>query len=218
MSDQPPRVGLISDVHGNAVALETVLEDMPDVDAIVCAGDVVGYGPSPGECIAEIRDREIPTVEGNHDRAVVEGQPYESGDQWASLTLSEERTSWLADLPRERLLFDGRMKVVHDHPEERNRYTRPAAFDPILLDDEDVLVLGHTHVQHAEVFEAGIVINPGSVGQPRDRDPDAAYAVVDLESMTVDLHRVPYDIEAVQRRIEDTSIDSYNASRLEKGR
>ncbi|QSG08581.1 metallophosphoesterase family protein [Halapricum desulfuricans] len=218
MSDHPTRIGLLSDIHGNAIALEAVLEEMDDVDALVCAGDVVGYGPSPGQCIEIVRGQSIPTVEGNHDRAVVTDQPYETGDQYASRTLSEGQRSWLAALPRERLLFDGRLKVVHDHPEERNRYTRPAAFEPTLLDDEDVLVLGHTHVQYAEVFADGIVVNPGSVGQPRDRDPDAAYAVVDLDAMAVDLHRVSYDIEAVRRRIENTSIDSYNAERLARGR
>jgi putative phosphoesterase len=210
-------VGLLSDIHGNAVALEAVLEDIDDVDTLVCAGDVVGYGPSPGQCIDLIRDREIPTVEGNHDRAVVNAHPYESGDRYASRTLSAEKVAWLENLPRERLLFDGRLKVVHDHPEEQDRYTIPAAFDPILLGEEAVLVLGHTHIQHAEEFDDGIVVNPGSVGQPRDRDPDAAYAVVDIDAMNVDLHRVPYDIDTVQRRIEDTSIDSYNARRLTTG-
>lgn len=218
MSEHPNRIGLVSDIHGNAVAFKTVLEDMPPVDALVCAGDVVGYGPSPGRCIELIQDRDIPTVEGNHDRAVVQDQPYESGDQYASLTLADEKLSWLADLPRERLLFDGRLKVVHDHPEEKNRYTIPAAFDPVLLNGEAVLVLGHTHIQHAEVFADGIVVNPGSVGQPRDKDPDAAYAVVDLDEITVDLHRVAYDIDEVQRRITDTSIESYNAERLADGR
>jgi putative phosphoesterase len=217
MSEQPTRIGLLSDIHGNAVALEAVLDDMRDVDAVVCAGDIVGYGPSPAQCIESIRELEIATVKGNHDRAVVYGQPYESGDQYASLTLSEEKVDWLAGLPRERLLFDGRLKVVHDHPEERNRYTIPAAFAPSLLDDEDVLVLGHTHVQHAEIFDEGIVVNPGSVGQPRDNNSDAAYAVVDLDTLSVDLHRVSYDIGAVQRRIEDTSIDNRNANRLANG-
>lgn len=218
MTESPTRVGLLSDIHGNAVALAAVLDDMAEVDAVVCAGDVVGYGPSPGQCIEELRTRGIPTVEGNHDRAVVNGHPYESGDHYASQTLSEKQLSWLANLPRERLLFDGRLKIVHDHPEERNRYTRPAAFDPVLLDNEDILVLGHTHVQYAEVFDEGIVINPGSVGQPRDGDPDAAYALVNLDEMAVELHRVSYDVDEVQRRIEDTSIDSYNAQRLATGR
>lgn len=214
MTERVRRVGVLSDVHGNAVALAAVLQDMPSVDALVCAGDIVGYGPSPGSCLETIRDKGVPTVAGNHDRAVVQGRPYESGDEYAHRTLSESALAWLSDLPRDRTLFDGRLKVVHDHPEERNRYTIPAAFDPGLLGAEDVLVLGHTHIQHAETFDDGIVVNPGSVGQPRDGDPDAAYAVVDLTAGTVDCRRVPYDISLVQDRIEATDIDAHNGERL----
>jgi putative phosphoesterase len=209
---------LISDIHGNAVALEAVLEDMGTVDAIVCAGDTVGYGPSPRSCVETVRDRELPTVQGNHDRAVVNGRPYESGDQYASRNLSPEALEWLDSLPRERQLFDGRLKVVHDHPDEQDRYTIPAEFDSALLEDEDVLVLGHTHIQHAEMYEEGIVVNPGSVGQPRDGNPDAAYAIVDLDKLSVDLQRVPYDIDSVQERIEAAGISEYNARRLRQDR
>jgi putative phosphoesterase len=214
MSPGATRVALVSDIHGNAVALEAVLEDMGTVDAIVCAGDTVGYGPSPSRCVEIVRNKEMPTVEGNHDRAVVNGQPYESGDQYAAEHLSEEKLAWLETLPRERLLYDGRLKVVHDHPEQRDRYTIPAEFDPVLLENEDVLVLGHTHIQHAEVYDAGIVINPGSVGQPRDGDSDAAYAIIDLDELSVELHRVPYDIDRVQKRIEGTPISEHNGRRL----
>lgn len=217
MTEHPTRIGLLSDIHGNAIALEAVLDDMGDVDAVVCAGDIVGYGPSPGQCIERLRERDVPTVEGNHDRAVLNGQLYESGDRYARRTLSEETQAWLTSLPRERLLFDRRLKVVHDHPEEKNRYTRPAAFDPILLGEEDVLVLGHTHIQHAEVSDEGVVVNPGSVGQPRDNSPDAAYAVVNFGTLSVALHRVSYDIGAVQQRIEETSISNHNATRLANG-
>lgn len=214
MNSLPTRVGLLSDIHGNAVALNAVLEDMEAVDAIVCAGDIVGYGPSPGPCVNTVRDREIQTVQGNHDRAVMKGQPYESGDQFAYQTLSERDLEWLGALPRERLVFDDRLKLVHDHPSEQDRYTIPAEFDPVLLEDEDVLVLGHTHIQHMEVYEEGVVVNPGSVGQPRDGNPDAAYAVVDLDELSVDLRRVSYDIERVQERIKAAGISVHNARRL----
>jgi putative phosphoesterase len=214
MTDQPARIGLISDIHGNAVALEAVLEDMPTVDALVCAGDVVGYGPSPEACLDILRDRDVPTVMGNHDRSVVQGRPFESGDKYAWEHLPDAAIQWLSELPREQLLFDDRLKVVHDHPVEQDRYTPPSEFDPTLLADEDVLVLGHTHIQHTEVFDEGIIVNPGSVGQPRDQKPDAAYAIVDLAASTVDLRRVPYDVERVQQRIEATSISNHNGQRL----
>lgn len=133
MSDEATRIGLLSDIHGNAVALKTVLDDMGPVDALVCAGDIVGYGPSPEECLHMVRERDIPTVVGNHDREVVRGMTWESGDEYARRTLSTEEIEWLADLPRELRLFDGRLKVVHDHPDERDRYTEPDDFAPALL-------------------------------------------------------------------------------------
>ncbi|MDQ2074719.1 metallophosphoesterase family protein [Haloarcula sp. H-GB4] len=208
------RIGLLSDIHANAVALRAVLDDMEPVDALVCAGDIVGYGPSPQACLHMIRDREIPTVVGNHDREVVRGMTWESGDEYARRVLSADDIEWLGDLPRELRLFDERLKIVHDPPDEQDRYTEPADFVPTLLEDEDVLVLGHTHIQHAETFNDGLVINPGSVGQPRDGNPDAAYAIVDLSDLSVDLYRVPYDIERVQQRIEGTSISDRNGERL----
>ena len=217
-SNVPTRVGLISDIHGNHIALQAVLEDMGTVDALVCAGDVVGYGPSPDRCLQTIRDRDIPTVQGNHDRGVGQGECYESGGEYAREVLSDEETSWLQDLPRQQTLFDGRLKMVHDHPEKRNKYTTPALFDPDLLDDEDILVLGHTHIQHVEEFDTGTVVNPGSVGQPRDGKTSAAYGIVDLEERTVELHRVPYDIYRVEIRIRDTSISNKNGDRLSKGK
>lgn len=218
MTAQPTRIGLLSDIHGNAVAFEAVLDDMGPVDTLVCAGDIVGYGPSPGRCVELVRDRDIQTVAGNHDRAVVQGQPYESGDAYARKHLGDETIQYLANLPRERLLFDDRLKLVHDHPEEQNRYTIPSAFDPQLLGSEDILVLGHTHIQHAEVFDEGIVVNPGSVGQPRDGNPDAAYAIVDVAELTVELRRVSYDVERVQQRIRNTSIADRNGQRLTQER
>lgn len=212
----PTRVGILSDIHGNVVALKAVLDDMGPVDAIVCAGDVVGYGPSPSSCVDTLRNRGIPTVQGNHDRAVTNGQPYESGDEYACQNLSAGARAWLEALPRERLLYNDRLKVIHDHPDGQDRYTIPAEFAPTLLDDEDVLVLGHTHIQHAEVYQDGAVVNPGSVGQPRDGNPKAAYAIVDLDPVAVDLRRVSYDIERVQERIKTAGISEHNARRLDQ--
>ena len=218
------RVGLVSDVHGNQVALEAVLADMPAVDALACAGDVVGYNPWPAECVDALRDRDVPTVMGNHDLAVVERSSFRfnelarAGVKHAQRELDEEQRRWLESLPTERRAFDGRVKLVHGHPDDPNRYTYPEEFSPRLLGEEDVLVMGHTHVQHAERYGDGIVVNPGSVGQPRDGDPRAAYAVVDLEAMTVDTHRVAYDLEAVIREVERVGLPSRTGARLRSGR
>jgi putative phosphoesterase len=217
-------VGVISDVHANRVALEAVLEDMPDVDALVCAGDVVGYNPWPAECVDALCERSVPTVMGNHDRAVVAGTGFagnrmaDAGVEYAREALDDERIEWLGDLPDRRLRFDGRMKIVHGHPEDPNRYTYPALFSADLLDDEDVLVMGHTHIQAHETYDDGVVLNPGAVGQPRDDDPRAAYATVDLEDRAVEEHRVEYDVDRVIDAVEAAGLPSDTGTRLRKGR
>jgi putative phosphoesterase len=218
------RVGVISDIHGNKVALDAVLADMPAVDALVCAGDVVGYNPWPAECLATVRERDIPTVMGNHDRAVGLGSSFRfnsmaaAGVEYAIEALSEDQLDWLGDLPEERRMLEDRVKIVHGHPDNPDRYTYPQQFDPALLGDEDVLVMGHTHVQHHEEFAEGIVMNPGSVGQPRDGDPRAAYALLDLDAMTVTDHRVAYDIDIVQAAVQDAGLPEQIGDRLEQGR
>lgn len=218
------QVGVISDVHANRVALDAVFEDLPPVDAVVCAGDVVGYNPWPRACVTAIRDRKIPTVLGNHDRAVATGTAFafngmaRAGVEHAREELTESQMAWLESLPTERTAFDGRVKLVHGHPEDPDRYTYPDLFSSALLDEEDVLVLGHTHVQHHETYDEGIVLNPGSVGQPRDGDPRAAYSVLDLEAMTVEERRVEYDIDAVERAVRETGLPESIGSRLRKGR
>ena len=217
-------IGVISDVHSNAVAFEAVLADMPDVDAYVCAGDVVGYGPHPAECLERVRALDAPTVMGNHDRAVATDTAFafnsmaRAGVEYSRAQLSDEQRAWLDGLPNERVLFDGRVKVVHGHPDDPDRYTYPSLFAPSLMEDEDVLVLGHTHIQAHEVYDAGVVMNPGSVGQPRDGDPRAAYAVLDLDSLTVDEHRVRYDIDRVEHAVAQTDLPEQIGSRLRDGR
>jgi putative phosphoesterase len=218
------RVGVLSDIHANRVALRAVFDDMPEVDALVCAGDVVGYNPWPEACLDAVCDRGVPTVMGNHDRAVATGTEFggngmaDAGARYAHAALRKDQLEWLSDLPTERTCFDGRLKIVHGHPDDPNRYTYPALFSPELLAEEDVLVMGHTHVQAHETYEEGIVLNPGSVGQPRDGDPRAAYAIVDLEELTVEEHRVEYDIERVIEAVEKAGLPEGTGTRLRKGR
>lgn len=217
-------IGVLSDIHGNKVALDAVLADMPDVDALICAGDVVGYNPWHGDCVDTIRERDVPTIMGNHDRAVAHDSNFAfntmagAGVRHARETLTDDQIEWLRSLPDERFAFDDRVKVVHGHPKNPNRYTYPGMFGPHLLEGEDVLVMGHTHQQHYEIYEDGIVMNPGSVGQPRDNDPRAAYAVLDLEDMTVEERRVTYDIERVQAAIREAGLPEEIADRLDEGR
>jgi len=218
------QIGVISDIHGNKVALDAVFEDMQSVDALVCAGDVVGYNPWHGACIEAVRERSIPTVMGNHDRAVAGGGQFGfnsmagAGVAHARETLTEAQIDWLASLPETGREFDGRVRIVHGHPEDPDRYTYPEEFGPGMLDGEQALVLGHTHIQSHERFEDGVVLNPGSVGQPRDGDPRAAYAVLDLDDLTVAEHRVAYDIERVREAVAAADLPARIGDRLEDGR
>ncbi|MFB6077683.1 MAG: metallophosphoesterase [Halarchaeum sp.] len=216
------RVGLISDVHSNRVALRAVLDDMPEVDELLCAGDVVGYNPWPGECVETLR--EVPTVMGNHDRMVSSDRNFgvngmaAAGISYAREALDADQRAWVDGLPRQRVACDGRVKVVHDHPRHRDHYTYPGEFSGDLLGDEDVLVLGHTHVQAHERFDEGVVVNPGSVGQPRDGDPRAAYAILDIDDLSVDERRVEYDVEAVVDAVREAGLPEETGTRLRKGR
>jgi putative phosphoesterase len=218
------QVGLISDIHGNEVALDAVLDEMPPVDALLCAGDVVGYNPWHAECVAAVRTREVPTVMGNHDRAVAGETNFSfnnlagAGVRHARETLEEGQHEYLASLPEQRRECDGRVKVVHGHPDNPDRYTYPAEFGPDLLGEEEILVMGHTHVQHHEIYDEGVVVNPGSVGQPRDGDPRAAFAVVDLADRSVSEHRVAYDIDRVLEAVRDAGLPERIGTRLGDGR
>ncbi|AOW79224.1 serine/threonine protein phosphatase [Halodesulfurarchaeum formicicum] len=218
------KVGLISDIHANRVALEAVLDDMPPVDLILCAGDLVGYNPWPAAVIETIREQEIPCVQGNHDRMVASGRNFpgnemaRAGVRLAREQLSADQIAFLDGLPTERHVFDGRVKVVHGHPADPDHYTYPEEFGPDLLGEESVLVLGHTHVQHVAETSEGVIVNPGSVGQPRDRDPRAAYAVLDLDAVAVETSRVSYDIPQVEQAVIEAGLPRSTATRLRDGR
>jgi putative phosphoesterase len=218
------RVGLVSDVHANRPALEAVFADMPSVDEVVCAGDVVGYNPWPADCVDAVRDRARVTVEGNHDRTVETPERYranrmaEAGLEHAGDQLSPAQLAWLRDLPERVRLYDDRLLLVHSHPTRTDRYVYPDEFPAVAeAVDCEAVVLGHTHVQHATVHDGTLVCNPGSVGQPRDGDPRAAYAVLDTASMTADLHRVDYDVAAVRAAVAEAGLPERTGERLERG-
>ena len=222
------KIGLLSDVHANLPALEAVLEDLPPVDAVVCAGDVVGYNPWPSECVERIRSVASVTVRGNHDRMVETPRRYAhnemalAGLEHAAAELSAAQREWLRSRPERTTVADGAYRLVHSHPDpgERDSYVYPKDFAGLrpYLDDHDGLVLGHTHVQHRATVDGRVVVNPGSVGQPRDGDPDAAYAVLDTARNAVELRRTAYDVDRVRRKIEAEGLPSETAERLAEGR
>ncbi len=222
------RIGLISDIHANLPALEAVLDDMPSVDDIVCVGDVVGYNPWPAECLERVRDVASVSVQGNHDRTVDNPSRYaanrmaEAGLERAQSELDDEQIEWLATRPKRTTIADGIYRFVHSHPDpgELGSYVRPRNFPEMrpYLDEYDGIVLGHTHIQHEAVIDDRLIVNPGSVGQPRDNDKRAAYAVLEPDSQTVDLHRVGYDIDSVISRVEEVGLPERTGARLLDGR
>jgi predicted phosphodiesterase len=232
------RIGLVSDVHANRPALEAVLDDMPAVDEVVCVGDVVGYNPWPAACVERIRSVAAATVRGNHDRTVETPERYranrmaEAGLEHAKRELSADQLAWLRSLPRATRFGGGDFLLVHSHPDpdHEDAYVYPSEFETLkpaieaveATDDSDGgplagVVLGHTHVQGARWVGDRLVVNPGSVGQPRDGDSDAAYAVLETSEPAVDLRRVSYDVDRVIEAVDRAGLPSRTGERLTRG-
>ena len=228
------RYGVVADIHGNLPAFEAVIHAMPAVDQWLCAGDIVGYNPWPADCLAQVRDLDAATVMGNHDRAVASDTGFRfnsmaaAGVTYARDELSEDALEWLDSLPNRRTIDGGDILLVHGHPENPDRYTYPDEFSPAMLENNArVTITGHTHVQGVREFEEGVVMNPGSVGQPRDGDPAAAFAVLDIgdgddasgiSEITVETRRVSYDIDRVIDAVEDAGLPEKIGTRLRSGR
>lgn len=203
------KIGLIADVHANLVALQAVLDDAPSVDEWLHAGDVVGYGPWPRETIACFQDRGIVSIQGNHDRAAI-GEFHDGFvgvprmlAEWTADHIGEDEIAYIDALPDELTRYDGRVHMVHGAPGGPNDRIYSDDVDPSLLGEEDVLVIGHTHDQYLHEFDEGTVINPGGTGQPRGGDPRAPYAVLDLETRSIDLRRVSYPIEEITEKAKE---------------
>lgn len=243
------RVGIVTDIHSNLIALETVLHDMGPVDALWCLGDLVGYGPWPNECVALIRERASAVIAGNHDLATIGSALVSIEDfnpdaaaatHWTASHLTPESRSYLQSL-EPNAQVDG-ITLAHGsprHPVWEYLMTAAGAAASFELLDTAVCLVGHTHIpsmfieqedgQVAVVymeaesrFEPGplrCIANPGSVGQPRDRDPRAAYLLLDLgeDGPTLEWQRVEYDIAAIQTRMRRVGLPRFFIERLEYG-
>lgn len=242
------KVGFLSDIHANYAALQAVLSKLDDetCDVLICLGDIVGYGPSPADCVRAVREREIPTVLGNHDQYVTLllnprleklREDVKVSIEWTQSQLSMDDLKWLAQRPMRIDAED--FSVVH------------GAFGPkpwIYCANEKSLIhnftyqdvpigfCGHSHVpimalDRGELAPAldylhtmplpeapKAMVNVGSVGQPRDRDPRACCVIYELETRKVTLFRVPYDVEDTQARIRSAGLPDAFAERLSQGR
>ena len=221
--------GLIADVHSNVIALKAVLAklDAAGVEKILHAGDIVGYNPYPDETVELFKKKKIISILGNHERALITGDisgfnPYAAAAlQWTRSIMLPENVEYIRGLENvEHIDLEGtRIALVHGSPRDFDEYIYPDDAEPGFLSAVDcsVLVLGHTHVQFKREYPEGIIVNPGSVGQPRDGDPRTAFAVLDTESGEVKLQRISYDIEKVIGDMLAAHLPEELALRLRRG-
>lgn len=223
------KIGLISDIHSNLAALEAVLNDMPKVDRVICAGDLVGYGAEPNEVVELVRSRGIQASMGNHDYAVVTKDFSDlksvaaEAALWTSRQLSPENLQYLSTLPTQLRLKLGksRLYVVHGSPRDHlGEYIFPDISNQELSQlvgglEEDTIILGHTHRPMKRMILGKLVVNPGGVGQPRDRNPKPSYAVLAIDGdVDVEIKRVEYDIESTAKKIMAAGLPEELADRL----
>lgn len=241
------KILLISDIHSNLVALDAVLADCSEYDAIWNLGDTIGYGPKPRECIDRMVDLFAnPVLVGNHDLAcigevdIAEFNPVaQVASRWTSLQLGMDHRAYLADLPAMTTVQS--FTLAHGSPRSPIwEYVTNAAIATENFEafESNVCFIGHTHIamyavlhEDASVAEihqlrsgdtvelngARYIINPGSVGQPRDRDPRAAYAILDTDRGTITAHRVEYDVAATQRQMAIANLPEILIARLAHG-
>lgn len=238
---------ILSDIHGNLPALQMVLADAGHFDAIWCLGDIVGYGPNPDECVNRLREFPHVCVAGNHDwGAIGRADPFIFNNEarqalsWTRTELAFENLRYLAELPS-LVQLEGTL-MAHGSPREPiweyllDAETARAGFAAA---DFTLGLVGHTHIPL--IFEwlettrsvrlllpdweaplplegRRLIINPGSVGQPRDGDPRAAYAILDTEAGTWEARRVAYPVEITQERMRARGLPQRLVDRLELGR
>jgi predicted phosphodiesterase len=240
------RVAVISDIHANLPALEAVLAaiDAEAPDEVWCLGDLVGYGPHPNECVAVVRDRADLCLAGNHDLGVLGVLSLDefSADaaqaaEWSQSVLDADARSYLEAL--EPVARRDEAELFHASardPVWEYILTLDAAAESLALTHAPVVLVGHSHVALMFTFEGGRImgwqgphgrevelaerrwlLNPGSVGQPRDRDPRAAWLLIDFDAGRSEFRRSAYPIGVTQAAIRERGLPETLASRLEIG-
>ena len=227
-------IAIISDIHANLTALDAVIDRLPKHDELFCLGDIVGYGPQPNEVIARLVElRPSVTLLGNHDAAVVSGdvQGFSANAatavEWTRRNLDSASRDYLATLkPSARIQREGHtIALYHGSPlDPLNEYVFPgvtASVGRSLLKaaSASIVLLGHTHMPMLYRFEDGVLANPGSVGQPRDGDRRASFAILTVSQGDVrfEVQRVEYNVGLVADRILSSGLPSFLAERLYMG-
>ncbi|NWF64597.1 MAG: metallophosphoesterase family protein [Chloroflexi bacterium] len=241
------RILVMSDIHANYTALEAVLKDAGQVDETWCLGDLVGYGPDPNAVVEEVQEiKNLTCLMGNHDIAIAGRMPLETfnGDARRSLmyheqVLSASNMEFIKSLPSKPKVR-GEATMVHGSPRDPlweyilNANTASMNFDHF---NTPWCFIGHSHIQSSFTLKVDtgrviveqnkpdvtlqlhpkLILNPGSVGQPRDRDPRAAYAIYDAQARTWTPKRVMYNISEVQQRIRAAGLPEKHATRIAEG-
>ncbi len=235
---------LISDIHGNLEALESVLDFAHKLEPcqIICLGDTVGYGADPEKCLDTIGSSAELILAGNHDLAsagiisIEEFNPIaKQAIEWTAKTLSSESKELLSSLPL--VYIDGDSCFTHGSPIDPMQFNYVKTLEDVSAVFESIgqkyCFVGHTHLPaivkvdaatgRAHIIEEPVVssagdfkffVNVGSVGQPRDTNPDACVVVFDEHSESIELIRLPYDISTSQSKIISQGLPSYLAERL----
>jgi diadenosine tetraphosphatase ApaH/serine/threonine PP2A family protein phosphatase len=240
------RVAVVSDIHSNLHALDAVLDDIEreGPDELWCLGDLVGYGPRPNECVHRTRERAALSLCGNHDLAVL-GE-LDIGDfagdaavaaRWTRGVLAPDEAEWLRTLRP--LAERAGAQLYHGSPRDPvwdYVLSEQVALVSLLETRAPVVLVGHSHVALAIAWdgsslEGGLapdgtevdlaagrwLLNPGSVGQPRDGDPRAAWLLIDMDAQRGTFRRVPYPIERTQAEIREQGLPEPLAARLAHG-
>ncbi|RLF87584.1 metallophosphoesterase [Thermococci archaeon] len=229
-------IAFISDIHSNLEALEAVWREVKKADVILCMGDLVGYGANPNEVVdffrEEMKKREIVCVRGNHDNAIAFGaewgfNPYaREAVRWHQRIMRTENLEFLRRLPVRQLFTDDNgdtYLLIHGSPRAPlDEYLFPWLPDSefrVVLSymKQKNLVVGHTHVPMLRIVDGRRIINPGGVGQPRDGDWRASYAMLETKKGEIEFRRVEYDVEEAARKILNAGLPQFLAYRLYEG-
>lgn len=206
------KLAILSDVHGNYPALRAVLDDIDEqnVQGIICLGDIVGYYCQVNECIDELRSRRIHCLLGNHDYYMISGTCCDSRTvkmciDYQTTIIRKDNLDWLKTLSP---FYDSEIVSFRhggwkDAIEERIQLFD---FSVVSSYNQRCYFSGHTHKQNIQFDEARdkVYCNPGAVGQPRDNDPRAAYAIINSDK-SIDLRRVEYDIDSIVNKMKEAN-------------
>ena len=242
------QIALVSDIHSNLVALDAVLEALPRSDQLWCLGDTIGSGPRPNECLQRMRDRAIHVLTGNHDLACLGEISLASfnslarqANEWNNRQLLPDLRAYLHERPAKITVEPG-ATLAHASPRDpvwEYILDVETALENLPHFSSSLCLVGHSHVptifalhadgkvefgraQPGQVVQlrpgSRYIFNPGSVGQPRDNDPRAAYALWDTTAATLRFERVRYDIAATQQQMREARLPALLADRLAHGR